>query len=494
MRTRSLSINIAIAVALAAMTATTWAEKLPLVPHSDTQDHNDDQADRDDPLEKELAPSEASPEELAAAPRADKARNATKVRAPHWATHLKLVPRLVLFAPRWTFAAVMWPIRQSLYAVDRYDLIGRTARLFSGDGAVTLAPSAILVAGQGVTYGVGVGLLDYAQARFLFGGEARQIYGGKLRSRGLLGSHFELDMEAELQLLRNSIFAGIGNASSSDGPVPNILIDPTVDSTSFETRYDQSIGRAEIGANWRPTRSMVLRVSGTYLRRRFTQPGDSDVQGLGEVYNEETLVTFSDGYSQLYGETRLTLDTRTQPSQWVSSALPTRGWKLTSFAGLHSPLDESFDDYARLGMDVQRYQHLLGGDRVLIGRAQLEWISAEVDAVPFVDLPGLGGSTILRGYRRGRFRDRISALAITEYRFPLHRQISGFLFLDGGKVAREFGDLAGNKIHLGAGIGLHVHTTSRLLVRMQLATSEEGIVVNASFSPSDRVRRTTKRR
>ena len=501
MRTRSLSINIAIAVAVAFMTlnaTTTWAEDAPATPPKCPQDR------QDAPLEQGLAPNghqvakhkpcAPSPEELAAAPKPDSARNTTRVRPQHWATHLRLVPRIVFFIPRWTFTAAMWPVRESLYAVDRYDVIGRTARLFSGDGPVTLTPAAILVAGQGVTYGVGIGFRDYAQARFLFGGEARQIYGAKLRSRGLLGPHFELDLDSEIQLLRNSIFAGIGNASRSDGLVPTAPIDAIVDSRSFETRYDQTIARAEIGASWRPARSIVLRTSGAYLRRRFAQPKDTDVLALGDVYNEMSVVSFAEGYSQLYGEARLTLDTRSQPSKWVSQALPTRGWKLTGFAGVHSPLERSFDDYARLGADVQRYQHLFGGDRVLITRAQLEWISADVDAVPFVDLPGLGGSTILRGFRRGRFRDRISALAVTEYRFPLHRQISGFLFLDGGKVAREFGDLTSNAIHLSGGIGLHVHTVNRLLIRVQLATSEEGIAVNASFSSSDRVRRTTKRR
>ncbi|MCP4448450.1 MAG: hypothetical protein GY811_24370 [Myxococcales bacterium] len=81
-----------------------------------------------------------------------------------------------------------------------------------------------------------------------------------------------------------------------------------------------------------------------------------------------------------------------------------------------------------------------------------------------------------------------------EYRFPLHRQLSGFLFVDGGKVARDVSDLARNKLHLGVSAGLHIRFASRLLLRMHVAASEEGTILSASFSPSDRVRRTTKRR
>ncbi|MBL4637165.1 MAG: BamA/TamA family outer membrane protein [Kofleriaceae bacterium] len=88
----------------------------------------------------------------------------------------------------------------------------------------------------------------------------------------------------------------------------------------------------------------------------------------------------------------------------------------------------------------------------------------------------------------------MSVLGSLEYRFPLNRQLSGFLFVDAGTVARAPSKLDLEDFHLGTGIGLHLHTTDRLLVRMQVAAGEDGIAFNASFRASDRVRRSSKRR
>ncbi|MCP4448451.1 MAG: hypothetical protein GY811_24375 [Myxococcales bacterium] len=195
-----------------------------------------------------------------------KARNVVKHRSRHWSTRLRILPQVLLFVPRWTFAAALWPVRKSLFLVDRHDIVGRASRLFSGDAPVALSPQAIIVVGQGVTFGVGIGVLDSAQARFFLGGEARQIYSLKLRSRDLFGAKIELDSESELQLLRNSIFAGIGNASEFGGEFRNVPVDPTMDSTSIETRYNQSIARIEFGANVAAGRNLVVRASGAYLR------------------------------------------------------------------------------------------------------------------------------------------------------------------------------------------------------------------------------------
>ena len=440
-----------------------------------------------------FAPTES---ELAAAPEPGKANNITKGRDDSPNVFKTLVPHVLFFIPKWTFAAIMWPIREGLYSLDRYDLAGKVGALLSGDAPITLYPSAIVVAGQGVTLGFGVEYKKYIRGRFLFGGEARRIFAGRVRTRDLLGSSFELDAEIEHQRLRNTIFAGIGNGALQSGPLSSPLIDPLTDETAFETRFDQNVTRIEVGANLSIIKHLQLRFSGAYLRRRFDEDGPDDTSSipLQDFYDTTNLVAFNSGFDQAYGELRFIFDNRIQPSPWMSTALPTRGWKVTGFGGRTHSINDNHEDYTRLGLDVQRYQHLFGGNRILIIRTQTEWVSAGVGEIPFVDLAQPAGSIILRGYRRGRFRDRMSLLNSLEYRFPINRQISGFLFLDAGTVARTPGELDIGNLHYGTGIGLHVHTADRLLIRLQAAGGEDGLVFNASFKSSDRVRKTTKRR
>lgn len=403
---------------------------------------------------------------------------------------VRTAARVLLFVPRWTFRAVMWPVREGLYAVDRYDVLGRVGRLLSGDSPITLYPSLKLEAGFGLTYGIGVGVRDHLRGTFLFGGEVRQVYGVKVRSRDLLGERFEVDAEVELQLLNDSRFDGIGN----QGLVAGVTgIDALADPTAVATFYDQDIFRAELGAVIRPLpRRLRVRLSAAHLRRNFDQP--SSGLSVTDVYQRDSLVTFEDGLSQVYGEVRVIYDDRRQPFPLVSSALPTTGDLITGFVGRAEGLAGDPSSYFRLGFNAQHYLHLFGGDRVLIGRLNLEGVTGDLDELPFVDLPQLGGSTILRGYRRGRFRDRISALGSLEYRYPLHRLVGAFLFFDAGGVYRDLGAVDLTDVHAGGGGGLLVYTGNRFLFRVQAGYGEDGLVLNASLKPSSRVRRATRRK
>ncbi len=60
--------------------------------------------------------------------------------------------------------------------------------------------------------------------------------------------------------------------------------------------------------------------------------------------------------------------------------------------------------------------------------------------MPFYDLPKLGGSQLLRGYKTGRFRDRSLIAFSVEYRWPLWRRLDALLFTDHGRVFHDIKD------------------------------------------------------
>jgi outer membrane protein assembly factor BamA len=56
-------------------------------------------------------------------------------------------------------------------------------------------------------------------------------------------------------------------------------------------------------------------------------------------------------------------------------------------------------------------------------------------------MPRLGGPSLLRGYREGRFRDRRLAVLEGEVRFPIAWRFGGVVFAGVGDVAHDAGDV-----------------------------------------------------
>jgi outer membrane protein assembly factor BamA len=97
--------------------------------------------------------------------------------------------------------------------------------------------------------------------------------------------------------------------------------------------------------------------------------------------------------------------------------------------------------FGRYVADARRYLRL--GRGVLAGQAYLEATSGDA---PFDQLSLVGNGTIMRGYVRGRYRDRELAAAQAEYRLPIAGRIGVAAFAGAGTVAPTLGKLASGTI------------------------------------------------
>jgi hypothetical protein len=116
----------------------------------------------------------------------------------------------------------------------------------------------------------------------------------------------------------------------------------------------------------------------------------------------------------------------------------------------------------------------LGKDRVLGAAAFIEEASG---AVPFTLLPKLGSTRFLRGWREGRFRDRVAWAAQAELRVPLPRtdRFVGTAFGAFGDVAPGLRDLRLDSLKVAGGVGLRYRLTREgANIRLDLAVSEAG--------------------
>jgi outer membrane protein assembly factor BamA len=119
---------------------------------------------------------------------------------------------------------------------------------------------------------------------------------------------------------------------------------------------------------------------------------------------------------------------------------PQRG-SLAQFTGGYS--DDAFGADYRFGrytLDARRYVAL--GRGVLAGQAYAEATSGHA---PFDQLSLVGSNTIMRGYTRGRYRDRELAAAQLEYRMPVVGRVGVAAFAGTGTVAPTLADLVASK-------------------------------------------------
>jgi len=113
--------------------------------------------------------------------------------------------------------------------------------------------------------------------------------------------------------------------------------------------------------------------------------------------------------------------------------------------------------YGRLRADGRLFR-TISGRHVVALHAQIVGIHG---AVPFDQMPLVGGSEILRGYELGRYRDRWLAAAQGEYRTPFVRRIGAVAFAGAGLVAPSFDALASQRFLPTYGVGLRGQLDAR---------------------------------
>jgi hypothetical protein len=223
---------------------------------------------------------------------------------------------------------------------------------------------------------------------------------------------------------------------------------------TYTRRALQAIFSAELPVVTRGLRA-GFRVDLRGEETRDLQPGGALASGA---------VPGADGFRALGMGGSVTWDTRDRP------LFPRRG----SFAQawfLQYP--ESLGDQPEFSIrNVEGRVFLpLGKERVLGAAAFIEEASG---AVPFTLLPKLGSTRFLRGWREGRFRDRVAWAAQSELRVPIAGRFVGTAFGAFGDVAPGLGDLRLDSLKVAGGLG----------VRYRLTREGANIRVDGAISPA----------
>lgn len=155
-------------------------------------------------------------------------------------------------------------------------------------------------------------------------------------------------------------------------------------------------------------------------------------------------------------------------------------------ATLHDYRQQNDGPYSfrRVDAIAQQLIPILHGNWVIDLSLRASTTSAdEGETVPFFLTPRLGGGRGLRGFPSYRFRDRHSLLFTGEYRWYVQEYLDMAVYYEAGKVASRRSDLDLDGLKSDVGIGIRFHTPRAVVLRFELARSNEALRFIFGFGP-----------
>jgi len=143
---------------------------------------------------------------------------------------------------------------------------------------------------------------------------------------------------------------------------------------------------------------------------------------------------------------------------------PSKGSFVEAFAHYHGPEFASDFDFTRYQIDARKYIANKRGD-VLAFNAYGEFV---VGHPPFHEMALMGGGSRMRGYYKGRYRDRNMAVLQTELRSPLFWKLGAVAFVSSGVVEKYPGRFEWDHVRTTAGAGLRVMVYPKKKINLRL--------------------------
>jgi hypothetical protein len=251
-------------------------------------------------------------------------------------------------------------------------------------------------------------------------------------------------------------FYGFGTAGTSKDDRANY---------SFDQPYAQAM------LDVRPTRRHLVLSGGLEISNWDQGPGGGSAPSVEAVYSPDALPGLDASPTYLHSQASAALDWRTAPGY-----TRTGGYVAVTghdFAGLDN-------QYGFRRVDYDVIQHVpIGRDSWVLslrGRVETTFVG-DGETIPFFMLPALGGGSTLRGFTSWRFRDRHSLLLSAEWRVLVNRFLDTAVFYDAGKVTSRTSDLDFDGLKSDYGFGFRFHGPIATPLRIELARSNEGLVL-----------------
>jgi len=245
------------------------------------------------------------------------------------------------------------------------------------------------------------------------------------------------------------------------------------DNTSKDDRANYSFMQpyAQALLEVRPRRRFDVFTGGFEVSNWDLGPGGGSAPPIDDVYSPATLPGVEARVTYLHPQVSAALDWRTAPGY-------TRTGGYVAVTGHHfGDTDDQFS-FQRVDYDVIQHIPVLRDTWVLSLRGRVETTFVDdTHTIPFFMLPALGGGSTLRGFTSWRFRDNHSLLLSAEWRVLVNRFLDTAVFYDAGKVTSQISDLSFAGLKSDYGFGFRFHGPIVTPLRIELAKSNEGLVL-----------------
>lgn len=257
-----------------------------------------------------------------------------------------------------------------------------------------------------------------------------------------LARQFHVLIKPEIFLRRNSLFVH-GNVRYERAPQLFYGVGNDMPSTAEES-YTPRIFTVQVGVKKRMMGGLFGGLQFDFEQMTMEQVAPGGILATGNLTGSRGGMLSGFGVS-------LDWDTRD------AVLFPRKGVFCQFAADAYGAMAGSDFSFTSLMLDVRRYLPV-GIDRVLALQAYL--FSASGD-VPFHKLALLGGESLLRGYYKGRFRDKGLLAVQAEYRALVTKRIGFAGFAGLADVFPGFGDFKLEKIKFSIGTGLRYMVNKR---------------------------------
>ncbi len=382
-----------------------------------------------------------------------------------------LIPRVVLTPPLVLLNAAFLPLKGLLHVAGRYKIPEHIIDiLYNDERTAAVVPTFSFLGSQGPSVGFNAfhGGLGRHRERIgvsaKFGGRYVQSYQVELTAPRVAGTPFGVEVLTSFVVEPHLRFWGYGPGDVREA-APSEPVHPRT--ANVESVFEQQRALIKMRAGWSFMEAIDLGFIGSFNRRDFgPKVSEKDPEpSVEQVYDTSALPGFENGYSLVEPLLDLRVDTR-EPKGSTSG-----GVYFNAFGGGAPPQNGyRFIHYAA---EFTGFIDLYHGDRVLALHAAHESVVGDDHEIPFADMPRLGGPKRMRGYDLFRFRDKHTALAVVEYRWPIHEYVAGAAFFEVGSVGRDYETMATpENYRFGGGGGLIFRSQDSELFALQVAYGE----------------------
>ncbi len=224
-----------------------------------------------------------------------------------------------------------------------------------------------------------------------------------------------------------------------------------------DVNYDALSAMADLKYTWKITEEQSLGLNYKFGNYNITKTSDNYILSDSSVLGDKGGLVSGGGMN-------FSIDTR----DYIF--YPTRGIWFEGSAQLYPQIIMGDYKFGRYVADARWYTST-AEDVVLAVQAYGAFSSG---SPPFYELPALGGSSRMRGYFKGRFRDRQYVMGQVELRRQFAGQFGIVLFGGVGEVMPHMGDftLTGLKYSFGGGIRFMLDEKEKMNIRVDYGMGE----------------------